>query len=105
MLKRIFRLKRDEIIVGWRKLHNEKLHNLCSSPNIIRMIRSKMMRWAEHVACTVKGNTYRVLVGKPQGKRPQGRPRNRQEDNIKMDLRGTGLGERRGHGLNSSASG
>jgi hypothetical protein len=72
--RRIFGLKRDEIIGGWRKLHNEELHNLYSSPSIIRMIRSRSMCRA----CSTHGkkrNAYRILVGKPEGKRPQGRPR------------------------------
>jgi hypothetical protein len=60
----------------WRKLHNEELHNLCSLPNIIRMIKSRRMRWAGHVArMGDKRNAYRILVGKPEGKRPIGRPR------------------------------
>jgi hypothetical protein len=72
----------------WRKLHNEELHNLYSSPNIIRMIKSRRMRWAGHVAR--KGetrNAYRIVVGKPEGKRSLGRPRCRWVDNIKTDLR------------------
>jgi hypothetical protein len=81
VLRRIFRLKRGEII-GWIKLHNE-LHNLYSSPNIIRTIKSSRMRWAGHVAhMGEKGNAYRVFVGKPKGKRPLRRPRCRWEDNI-----------------------
>jgi hypothetical protein len=72
---------------GWRKPHNKELHDLYSSPSIIRMIRSKMMRWAGHVARTGdKRNACRLLVGKPEGKRPLGRPRRRWVDNIKMDL-------------------
>jgi hypothetical protein len=81
VLRRIFGLKRGEVIGGWRKLHNEELHNLCSSPNIIRMIKSKRMRWAGYVAgMREKRNAYRVLVGKPEGKRPLGRPRHRWQD-------------------------
>jgi hypothetical protein len=65
---------------GWRKLHNVELHNLYSSPSIIRMIKSRMMRWTGHVTrMGEKGNTYRILVGKPEGKRPLGRPRHRWE--------------------------
>jgi hypothetical protein len=61
---------------GWRKLYNEELHNLYSSPNIIRMIKSRRMRWAGHVACMGgKGNAYRILVRKPEGRRPLGRPK------------------------------
>jgi hypothetical protein len=73
---------------SWRKLHNDELHSLYSSPNIVRVIKSKRMRWAGHVARMGEGRSvYRVLVGKPEGKRPLGRPRRRWEDNIKMDLR------------------
>jgi hypothetical protein len=72
---------------GWRKLHNEELHNLYSSPSIIRIIKSSRMRWAGHVArMGEKRNVYRLLVGKLEGKRPLGRPRRRWMDNIKMDL-------------------
>jgi hypothetical protein len=73
---------------GWRKLHNEELHNLYSSPSIIRMIKSRRMRCAGHVARMGETrNAYRVLVRKPEGRRPLGRPRRRWVDNIKMDLR------------------
>jgi hypothetical protein len=72
---------------GWRKLHNEELHNLYSSLSLIRMIKSRRMRWAGHAAYRGKRNAYRILVGKPEGKRPLGRPRRRWVDNIKMDLR------------------
>jgi hypothetical protein len=76
----------------WRKLHNEELHNLYSSPNIIKIIKSRRMRWAGHVTrIGEKRNVYRLLVGKPEGKRPVGRPRCRWIDNIKMDLLETGL--------------
>jgi hypothetical protein len=76
----------------WRKLHNEELHNLYSSPNIIRIIKSRRMRWAGHVArIGAKRNMYRLLVGKPQGKRPLGRPRRTRIDNIKMNLLEIGL--------------
>jgi hypothetical protein len=88
MLRKIFGPNRDEVIGGWRKLHNEKLHNLCCSPCIIRMIKSSRMRWAGHVArMWEKGNAHRILVGKLDGNKPLGRPRRRREDNIKMDLR------------------
>jgi hypothetical protein len=87
VLRRIFGPKRDEVTGDWRKLHNEELHNLYSSPNIIRMIKSRNMRWAGHVARMGKRNAYRILVGKSEGKRPLGRPRYRWVDNIKMDLR------------------
>jgi hypothetical protein len=82
---------RDEVTGGWRKLHNEELHNLYSSPSIIRIIKSRRMRWTGHVArMGEKRNVYRILVGKPEGKRQLGRPRRRWVDNIKMDLREIG---------------
>jgi hypothetical protein len=85
--RRTFGPKRDDVTGDWRKLHNEELHNLYSSPDIIRMNKSKRMRWAEHVARMGETrNAYRILVGKPEGKRPLGRPRPRWVDNIKMDL-------------------
>jgi hypothetical protein len=72
----------------WRKLHDEELHNLYSSPDIIRQIKSKRMRWAGHVArIGEKRKLYKVLVGKSEGKRPLGRPRRRWEDGIRIDLR------------------
>jgi hypothetical protein len=84
--RRIFGPKRNGVTGGWRKLHNEELHNLYSSPSIIRTIKSRMMRWAGHVArMGEKRNVYRLLVGKPEGKRPLGRPRRRWIDNIKME--------------------
>jgi hypothetical protein len=77
----------------WRKLHNGELHNLYSSPDIIRQIKSRRMRWARHVARMGEGrNVHRVLVGKPEGKIPLGRPRRRWEDGIKMDLWEIGWG-------------
>jgi hypothetical protein len=91
VLRRIFGLKGLEMTGGWRKLHNEELHNLYSSTSIIRMIKSRSIRWAWHVARRwEKRNEYRILVGKPEGKRPLGRPRRRWVDNIKMDLREIG---------------
>jgi hypothetical protein len=88
VIRRIFGPKRDEVTGEWRKLHNEELHNLYSSPNIIRQIKSRRKRWAGHVARMGKErNVYRVLMGKPEGKRPLGRPRRRWEDGIRMDLR------------------
>jgi hypothetical protein len=73
---------------GWRKLHNEELHNLYSTSNIIRMTKSRRIRWAGHVTrIAEKRNACRILVGKPEGKIPLGRPRRRWVDNIKMDLR------------------
>jgi hypothetical protein len=79
LLSRIFGLKRDKGTGGWRKIHNEELHDLYSSPSLIKMIKSRRMRWAGHV--------YRIFVGKPEGRRPLGRPRCRWVDNIKRDLR------------------
>jgi hypothetical protein len=70
-------------VIGRRKLHNEELHNFYCLPSIIRIIKSRRMRWAGHVArMGEKRNAYRILVGKPEGKRPLGRPRRRWEDNI-----------------------
>ena len=87
VLSRIFVPKRDEITGEWRKPHNEELNNLYSSPNIVRVIKSRRMRWAGHVARTgERKGLYRVFVGKTEGKRPLGRPRHRWEDNIKIDL-------------------
>jgi hypothetical protein len=92
-LRRIFGPKRDEVMGEQRKLHNGELHNLYSSPDIIRQIKSRRMRWVGRVACMGEGrNVYTVLVGKPEGKRPLERPRHRWEDVIKMFLRETGWG-------------
>jgi hypothetical protein len=78
VLRRIFGPKRDEVTRGWRKLHYEELHNLYSSPSIIKIIKSRRMKWAGHVArMWDKRNVYRILVGKPDGKKPLGRPRRR----------------------------
>jgi hypothetical protein len=93
VLRRIFGSKRDEVTGEWSKLHSGELHNLYSSPDIIRQIKSRRMRWAGHVARRGEGrNLYRVLVGKPEGRRPLGRPTRRWEDGIKMDLTEIGLG-------------
>jgi hypothetical protein len=94
VLKRIFGPKRDDVTGGWRKLHNEELHGLYSSPSIIMVIKGRRIRWAEHVARMgeVRG-AYNILVGKPEGRRPLGRPRRTWEDNIKMDLREIGIGD------------
>jgi hypothetical protein len=90
VLRRIFGPKTDEVTEEWRKLHNGEPHNLYSSPDI-RQIKSRRMRWAGHVArMGEERNVYRVLVGKPEGKRPLERPRCRWEDEIKMDLREIG---------------
>ena len=87
VLRRIFGPKRDEVTGDWRKLHNEELNDLYSSPIIVRMIKWRGMRWAGHVACVWESRiVYRVLVRKPEGKTPLGSPRHRWEDNIKMDL-------------------
>jgi hypothetical protein len=88
---RIFGPKRDKVIGGWRRLHNEEHHNSYISPSIIRMIKSRTMKWVGHIAqMVVKSN--RLLVGKPEGKRPLGRPRWRWEDNIMMDFGEIGWG-------------
>jgi len=78
VLRRIFGAKRDEVAGEWRKLHNEELNGIYSSPNIVRVTKSRRMRWAEHVArLGERKGVYRLLVGKPEGKRPFGRPRSR----------------------------
>jgi hypothetical protein len=83
VLRRVFGPKRDEVTGKWRKLHNEKLNNLYSLPNIVRVVKSRRIRWAGHVARMGEDRgVYRVLVGKPEGERPLGRPRCRWEDNI-----------------------
>jgi hypothetical protein len=93
VLRKIFRPKRDGVTGGRRKLHNEELHHLCSSPSIVRIVKSRRMRWAGHVTrMGEKRNVYRLVVGEPEGKRPLGRPRWRQVDNIKMDLARMGCG-------------
>jgi hypothetical protein len=93
VLRRIFGPKRDEVTVEWRRLHNKELCALYSSPNIIRVIKTRKLRWAGHVArIGERRGAYRALVGKPEGSRPLGRPRRRWEDNIKMDLREVGWG-------------
>ncbi|KAJ4427876.1 hypothetical protein ANN_23882 [Periplaneta americana] len=95
VLRKIFGAKRDEVTGEWRKLHNTELHALYSSPDIIRNIKSRRLRWAGHVARMGESrNAYRVLVGRPEGKRPLGRPRRRWGDNIKMDLREVGYDDR-----------
>jgi hypothetical protein len=93
VLRRIFGPKRDEVTGKWRKLHNE-LRDLYSSPGIIRIIRSRRMRWTGHVErMGEKRNAYRLLVGMPEVRRPLGRPRSRWVDNIRMDLGEVGLGD------------
>ena len=87
VLRRIFGPKRDEVAGEWRKLHNEELNSLYSSPSIVRLIKSRRMRWVGHVARMEEGSgVHKVSVGKPEGKTPLGRPGRRWEDNIKMDL-------------------
>jgi hypothetical protein len=93
VLRRIFGPKRDEVTGEWRKLHNEELRDLYSSPRLIRIIKSRRMRWAGHVARIGERNAYRLLVGKPEGKRPLGRPRRRWVDNIRMNLGEVGWGD------------
>ena len=86
VLRRIFGPKRDEITGEWRKLHNEEFNDLFSSPNVVRVIRSRRMGWDGHVARMGESRgLYRVLVGKPKGKSELGRPRSRRVDNKKMD--------------------
>jgi hypothetical protein len=93
VLRRIFGPKRDEVTGEWRRLHNKELHALYSSPSIIRVIKSRRLRWAGHVArMGERRGAYRALVGKPEGRRPLGRPRPKCEDNIKIDLREVGNG-------------
>jgi hypothetical protein len=88
VLRRIFGPKRDEVTGEWRRLHNKELYALHSSPNIIRVIKSRRLRWAEHVArMGERRGAYRALVGKREGRRPTGGHGRRWEDNIKMDLR------------------
>jgi hypothetical protein len=91
--------KREGMAGGWRRLHNEELHNFHTSPDIIKVIKSRKVKWVEHVACMGEmRSAYNILVGKPEEKRPLRRPRHRWEDNIRMD--GVGRG-----GLDSSGSG
>jgi len=100
VLRRIFEPRRDEVTGEWRRQHNEKLNDLYSSPNIVRVIKSRRMRWAGHVArMSEDRGVYRVLVGKPEGKKPLGRPRHRWVDNIRMYLQEVGCGYMDWNGL------
>ena len=93
VLRRIFGPSREEVTGEWRRLHHEELSDLYSSPIIVRVIKLRRMRWARHVAHTgEERGLYRILVGKPEGKRPLGRPRCRWVDNIRMDLQEVGCG-------------
>jgi hypothetical protein len=92
VLRRIFGPKRDEVTGEWRKLHNEELNDLYSTPNIVRATKLRRMKLVWHVARMVeRTGVYRVLVDKPERKRPLGKPRRRWEDNIKMDLSENGM--------------
>jgi hypothetical protein len=91
VLRRVFGPKRDKVTGKWRKLHNEELNDLYSLPNIVRVVKSRRMRWAGHVARMGEGRgVHRVLVERPEGRRSLGRPRRRREDNIKRDLQEVG---------------
>jgi hypothetical protein len=91
VLRRIFGPKRKEVAVGWRRLHNEELHNLYASTSVGRVVRSRRVRWVGHVARIGKmRKAYNIFVGKPEEKRRFGKPRHRWEDNIRMDLRKIG---------------
>jgi len=93
VLSKLLGPKRDEVTGYWRKLHNEELNYLCSSTNIVRVSKSISMRWADHVTRMGENRgVYRVLVGKPEGKKPLGKHRCRGKDNIKMDLHEVGCG-------------
>ena len=93
VMRRIFGPRRDRVTGKWRKLHNEELSDLYSSPNTVRVIKSRRLRWAGHVARMEEGRVvHKVLVGKPEGKRQLGRPRRRWEDNIRTDLEEVGRG-------------
>ena len=93
VLRRIFGPRRDEVTGVWRSLYDKELNGLYSSPNIVRVIKSRRMRWTWHVArMGEERGAYKVLVGKPEGKRQLGRPRRRWVDNIRMDLQEVGCG-------------
>ena len=91
-LRKIYGPKRDEMTGEWRRLHNEELHGLYDSPDVVRIMKSRRLRWAGYVArMGEKRRLYSIVVGKPEGKRPLGRPRRRWEDNIRRDLREVGI--------------
>jgi hypothetical protein len=90
VLRRIFGPNGEEVTGGWRKLHNEELHNLQSSANIIRIITPRRIRWIGHIASRGEIISLKVLVGKPKGRRPLGKPTYKYEDNIKMNLKEIG---------------
>jgi len=93
VLRRIFGPRRDEVTGEWKRMHNEELNDLYSSPNNLRVIKSRIMRWAGHLASLgEERGVYMVLVGKPEGKSPLGRTRRRWVDNIKTDLQEVGCG-------------
>ena len=93
IMRRIFGPRRDEVTGEWRRLHSKELIDLYSSPNIVRVIKSRRMSWVGHVArMSEEKGMYRVLLGKPEGRRPLGRPRRRWVDNIRMDLQEMGYG-------------
>ena len=94
VLRRIFGPKRDDVTREWREPHHEELNDLYPSPNIVWVKKSRRMRWAGYVVCLgERRGIYRVLVGKPEGKRPLGRPRHRWKDNITLDLKEVGCGD------------
>jgi len=100
VLSRIFGRRRDKVTREWRKLHNEKLNDLYSSPNTVRVIKLRRMRWAGHVArMRERRGIYRVSMGKPEGRRSLGRPRRRWENNIKIIFRKWDVGELIGSSL------
>ena len=91
VLRRVFGPKRDEVTGEWRKLHNKELSDLFFLPNIVRVVKSRRIKWEGHVVCLAKGReVYRFMVGKSEGKRPLGRPIRRWEDKIKVDLQEVG---------------
>ena len=92
VLRKIFGSKRDEVLGEWRRLNNKELYDLYSSPNITWVMKARRMRRMGHVTYMGDRGAYRVLVGKPEGKRPLGKPRHRRKDNIKIDIQEVGLG-------------